>query len=74
VNEALAVAPGIPEVAIVAVRASSPDAYGHRHAEAVMAARVYREALVGIQWDDANAVQVLNAVKHELVADQKGAI
>ncbi len=36
------------------------------------AARVRREALNGIRWNDADAVQVINDVSTELLLKQKG--
>ena len=73
IKEAFAAAPGLLKVAIIAIRKTRPDAYGHFHPEAVMATRFTRESLAGIQWATADATQVVNDASHELVAEQKGA-
>jgi hypothetical protein len=36
------------------------------------AVNITREALVGVRWDDADAVDVLNAVAREALINQKG--
>ena len=73
VKEAFAVCPGLTEVAAVAVRRGSPNAYGHRASEAVVAARFTRKALDGILWAEADAIQVLNDASLERLFIQKGA-
>lgn len=73
VKEAFAVAPGINEVAIVAVRRGAVDAYGARHPEVMAALRFERRALVGIQWQTADAVQIVNDAAKERVLEQRGA-
>jgi len=71
-REAFAVAPGLTEVAVVAVRLGSLDAYGARPTEAVMAARIARANLAGIRWDDADSPQIINEAAAELVTNQRG--
>lgn len=73
VKEAFAVAPGLTSARVVAVRATSPDAYGKVLAEVVLAARFERAALTGILWSQANAVQVVNDASTERIFIQKGA-
>jgi hypothetical protein len=55
VREALAVAPGIESVRVVAVRRKAPNAYGIRGLECLLAAVLSRDALRGIQWETADA-------------------
>lgn len=73
VKEAFAVAPGITEVAIIAVRQGPVDAYGVRLPEVVAALRFQRQALDGIQWDTADAVQIVNDAATERILEQLGA-
>lgn len=73
VKEAFAVAPGITDVAIVAVRQGPVNAYGVRHPEAIAAARFQRSALVGIQWKTADAVQIVNDAATDIVFETTGA-
>jgi hypothetical protein len=73
VKEAFAVAPGLTSARAVAVRATSPDAYGKVRPEVVLAARFERERLAGIQWSQANATQVVNDASTERIFIQKGA-
>lgn len=72
VKEAFAVAPGITEVAIVAVRQGPVNAYGARHPEAIAALRIDRNALVGIHWQTADATQVVNDAAKERIFEQHG--
>lgn len=73
VKEAFAVAPGLADVAIVAVRQGPTNAYGARHPEAVAAVRFQRQALVGIQWKTADAVQVVNDAGTDRIIETTGA-
>jgi hypothetical protein len=59
VKEAFAVAPAIRSVRIVALRTSAPDAYGGVQTEAILATRINREALEGVQWASASSVVVV---------------
>jgi hypothetical protein len=52
---------------IVALRNTPADAYGKIRAEAIVAARVARAALNGVQWTRADALTILNEVSSELV-------
>lgn len=66
VRETLAVAPGIDWVRVAAVRVAPPNAYGRRGVECLLAALFKREALDGIQWDRADAIQIVNDAAVEL--------
>ena len=73
VKEAFAVAPELRSARIVAVRQADADAYGRRRPEVLLAARFERQALAGIRWEQADAVQVVNDASTELVFHTKGA-
>jgi hypothetical protein len=73
VKEALAVAPGLTHVRVVAIRTVGPDAYGRPKVEAVLAGRIARQALVGVQWSTASATTIVNEVSDELLLRQAGA-
>jgi hypothetical protein len=66
-KEAFAVAPGVTDVRIVVLRSTPADAYGKIRPEAILAARVARAALNGVQWTQADALTILNEVSSELV-------
>ncbi|MET8845388.1 ribosomal protein L7/L12 [Amycolatopsis sp. NPDC004625] len=66
VKEAFAVAPALQWVRIVAVRSAGLDAYGRSRTEVVLGARFSREALVGVRWDTADAVTVVNDTHDQL--------
>jgi hypothetical protein len=59
VREALAVAPAINSVRVAVVRWLFPNAYGARNVECVLAAAFTRSALEGIQWQSADAGQIV---------------
>jgi hypothetical protein len=73
VKEAFAVAPGLESARVVALRATSPDAYGKVRPEVVLAARFERTSLAGILWAQANAAQVVNDASTERIFIQRGA-
>jgi len=73
-KETFAVAPAITNARVVALRATPPDAYGKVKPEVMLAARFERNSLDGIQWAEADAVQVVNDASSELVFIQKGAV
>ena len=66
-KEAFAVAPGVTDIRIVALRNTPADAYGKIRPEAILAARVARAALNGVQWTKADALTILNEISSELV-------
>ena len=71
-KEAFAVAPSLTAARIVALRAGPTDAYGRRRPEIVLAAKVGRSRLHGIQWEQADATQILSDSSTELLIVQKG--
>ncbi len=73
VKEAFAVAPGLQSARIVALRPTSPDAYGKVRPEAVLAARFERSRLSGIRWAQADASRVVNDASTERILIRKGA-
>ncbi|WP_143056091.1 hypothetical protein [Pedococcus cremeus] len=73
VKEAFAVAPGLEETRVVAIRVPRQDAYGQPVVEPVLACSVDRSALRGIQWGSADAGHVLADAATELVINRKGA-
>jgi hypothetical protein len=72
VKETFAVAPALGAARVVALRATSPDAYGKVHPQAVLAARFERSGLAGIQWAQAEATQVVTDASTEQIFIMKG--
>jgi hypothetical protein len=66
-REALAVAPGVTDIRIVALRSTPADAYGKVRPEAILATRIARAALNGVQWNKAGALTILDQISSELV-------
>lgn len=73
VKEAFAVAPSLTSARVVAMRGAPPNAYGRVVPEVVLAARFARSRLMGVQWAQADATQVLNDTSSERILIQKGA-
>lgn len=73
VKEALAVAPGITEVRVVAIRSAGVDAYGKPRTEAVLGAQFTRDALRGVAWSTVDATRVVNDTSTDLTARFIGA-
>jgi hypothetical protein len=73
VKEAFAVAPGLTSLRIVAVRSAGLSAYGQRRSEAMVAALIHREALVGVHWAKVDAHTVLKDVASEVILNERGA-
>jgi hypothetical protein len=71
-KEGFAVAPGLEALSLVAIRRGRQDPSGRSAPEPIMAARLERSHLVGIRWDDATSVEVLNATATEKVFSQFG--
>jgi hypothetical protein len=69
VKEALAVAPGIASVRVVALRPAGVDAYGRPRLDCVLAGRWTRAAFAGVQWATASAAAVAQDTAAELVAN-----
>ena len=72
VKEAFAVAPGLTHVRVVALRSPGTDAYGKARIEALLCAQFARSSLVGVQWDDADAVAIVNDTNTEFTAQYSG--
>lgn len=72
VREALAVAPGLQSVRVVALRSGGADAYGRPRLDCVLAGRWTRAAFHGVQWRTADAARVAEDTASELLVDLKG--
>jgi hypothetical protein len=66
-KQAFAVAPRVSDLRIVVLRSTPADAYGKVRPEAILAARIARAALNGVQWTKADALTILNEISSELV-------
>jgi hypothetical protein len=66
-KEAFALAPGVAEIQIVVLRNTPADAYGKIRPEPILAARVARAALNGVQWTKAEALSIIGEVSSELL-------
>jgi hypothetical protein len=66
-KEVFAVAPGISDIRIVALRGTPADAYGKVRADAILAAQIPRAALNGVQWTRTDAFTILNEISSELL-------
>jgi hypothetical protein len=71
-KEAFAVGPGVTDIQIVALRSTPADAYGKVRDEAILATRVARAALNGVQWTKADALSILNGISSEVVTRTAG--
>jgi hypothetical protein len=65
-KEAFAVPPGVTGIRIVALRNTPADAYGEVRPEAILATRIARPALNGVQWIRTDALTILNEISSEL--------
>jgi hypothetical protein len=65
-KEAFALAPSVSDVRIVALRNTPADAYGKVRPEAILAARIARPALNGVQWTTADALTILDGISSEI--------
>jgi hypothetical protein len=72
IKEALAVAPGIQSVRVVALRSAGTDAYGRPRLECILAGRWTRAAFAGVQWQTVDAATVAQDTAAELLANLKG--
>jgi hypothetical protein len=66
-KQVFAMAPGVTDIRIVVLRRTPTDAYGNVRPEAILAARLAREALNGVQWTKADAFTILDGISSELV-------
>jgi hypothetical protein len=67
------VAPAASDFRIIALRSTPADAYGTVGADAILAARIARSALNGVQWTKVDALTILNEINSELVTRRAGA-
>jgi hypothetical protein len=72
VREAFAVAPGLDAARVVAFRSNGLDSYGRPRVDLLLAARFTRDALNGIQWDRAEAPDVVQDAASDLLLNVKG--
>lgn len=73
VREAFAVGPGLSTAVIVALQPASSGAYGERRVEPVLAARIDRHRLDGVQWDQTSALDILRDVPTEAMSNVRKA-
>lgn len=69
-KEAFAVAPGLAQVALVAVRNGDQDADGGSSKDAILAARLERSDLANARWDEASSADILDAAAGEKIVAQ----
>lgn len=69
VKEALAVAPGLQSVRVVALRSAGTDAYGRPRLECVLAGRWTRAAFAGVQSQSTDATRVAEDTASELLVN-----
>jgi hypothetical protein len=72
VKEALARAPGIQEVSVVALREEPADVYGVRRVVPLLATRLTRRGLSGVRWDSCTAWDVIAQAGTETMLKTKG--
>jgi len=72
-REALATAPGVKSLRIATLRRMESDSYGRPRAECVMATLFTRAALEGIDWQSADAPQVIADAATEALIQLRGA-
>jgi hypothetical protein len=73
IREAFAVAPGLTEIRVAAIRAPGDGSRGGVRAECLLAARFARSALQGVRWDLVEATAVLSEISSELLVSRRGA-
>ncbi|MGY1712592.1 hypothetical protein ACI8AC_24090 [Geodermatophilus sp. SYSU D00758] len=69
VKETLAVAPGIQQVRLIALRHAGTDAYGQPRLDCLLAGRWTRQALRGVSWATAEAATVAQDTAAELLVE-----
>lgn len=72
VREAFAVAPGLTETRVLAVRMPTPDAFGNQHPEPLLAASFSRDTVLAIDWSRTDAAAALNSCAHDVLLTEKG--
>ncbi|MFB9902391.1 hypothetical protein [Allokutzneria oryzae] len=71
VREALAVAPGISAIRVIALQHARTDAFGKQSVDVVMAALFDRARLAAVRWDSTEANIIVHDAATELVVDLK---
>lgn len=71
-REAFAVAPGLRSVRFVAVAVADSDSYGNHIPHVLVAAKINRAAVDGVQWATTDSIQVLNDTCTDLHVRQVG--
>jgi hypothetical protein len=71
-REAFAVAPGLNSARIIVLRNDGRDVYGRLVLPCLAAISVDRRALEGVRWNDADAIDILNAVARDKLLKQSG--
>ena len=72
IKEALAVAPGIQQVRLIALRHAGTDAYGQPKLDCLLAGRWTRQAFQDVAWATADAVTVTQDTAAELLIKLRG--
>ena len=73
VKEAFAVAPGLDSAIVTVVSRPNRDVYGNRQpADALVAASIRREALLGVRWREHGGDEILPQVADEMLVNRKG--
>lgn len=67
VREAFAVAPGLRSARVLALRHTGADSYGKPRIAPIMATRLERGRLEGVQWQRAGAAEILQDASSELL-------
>lgn len=73
VKEALAIAPGLNAVRVVALRDGGRDSYGQPRVDCVLAAKFTRAAFTGVHWNATASPAIVNDASAELLVKQQGA-
>jgi hypothetical protein len=71
-KEVFALAPGITDIRIVALRGTPADPYGNIHPESILAAHIPRAALNGVQRTRVDALSIVNKISSELLTRTAG--
>lgn len=71
VREALAVAPGLTAVRVVALQSPRIDSYGAPQIDVLFGARFERDRLTTVRWDDAEANTIIHDTASEVVVNLK---
>jgi hypothetical protein len=73
VREALAGAPGVNAVRIVAMRDDGPNVYGKARVSVLLAAHFTRAALDNIRWADVTSLEVIDQASRDTLVNFRGA-